>query len=237
MIEKALKYLVGLAPVDRFQVGGREYTGKGILPVKEPVPESVSLKTLTGFVDYYKECDQDFVEDVAVVLILGPIDVALYSSLFGRFAQRKKFAVAEVEPSPFRFGQHLALEDFIVSLQAQFVDNPDLQKALKFVGNIEDSRVVRYTDDGVTQGMAAKVGIARVENVPVPRILKLAPYRTFLEVEQPQSNFILRMRQGKEGAEPTAALFEADGGKWKNEAVKNIEKFLRKELPKAIILA
>ncbi|MFR2552756.1 MAG: hypothetical protein ACLS8D_13125 [Clostridioides difficile] len=34
----------------------------------------------------------------------------------------------------------------------------------------------------------------------------------------------------KEG--PSAALFEADGGAWRNEAIKNIKEYLAKELEK-----
>lgn len=237
MIEKALKYLIGLAPVDRFEIDGRNYTGTGILPVKEPMPDPLPVNTLTGFVDYFKKCESDFGEEGPVVVVLDPTHVGLYSHLCGQFSQRKKFLAAEAMPLPFRFGSHYALEDFIVSLQAQFVDTPDTQKVLKLVGNVEDGRVVRYTDDGVTQGVTARIGVVKVENVPVPRIVKLAPYRTFLEVKQPESPFVFRMRPGKDGAEPTCALFEADGGRWRNDAIKAIEAWLKKEIPKAIILA
>ncbi|MDL2276354.1 hypothetical protein LJC02_01750, partial [Breznakia sp. OttesenSCG-928-G09] len=60
-------------------------------------------------------------------------------------------------------------------------------------------------------------------------IFKVAPFRTFAEVEQPNSRFLLRVREGGE-----MALFEADGGAWKLEAQNNVSTFIRKELEQEI---
>lgn len=63
----------------------------------------------------------------------------------------------------------------------------------------------------------------------VPNPVKLKPYRTFLEVDQPVSEFIFRMKQDKyDGV--LCALFEADGGAWKMEATERIKKYLESEL-------
>jgi len=63
-------------------------------------------------------------------------------------------------------------------------------------------------------------GVASVSEVRVPNPVSMKPYRTFVEVDQPESNFIFRMREGMQ-----AALFEADGGAWKNVAMNNIKKY------------
>lgn len=55
------------------------------------------------------------------------------------------------------------------------------------------------------------------------------PYRTFTEVAQPMSNFIFRVKDNDRYG-VTCALFEADGGAWKNEAKANIKAHLEKEL-------
>ena len=62
----------------------------------------------------------------------------------------------------------------------------------------------------------------------VPNPVTLKPYRTFLEVDQPASDFIFRMKEysGSIGC----ALFEADGGAWKMEAMQNMEAYLQDEL-------
>ena len=64
--------------------------------------------------------------------------------------------------------------------------------------------------------------------VPNPVLLK--PYRTFIEVQQPESAFIFRMQDG-----PRAALFEADGGAWRIEAMENIRAYLAKELKEELV--
>jgi len=55
--------------------------------------------------------------------------------------------------------------------------------------------------------------------------VKLKPYRTFNEVEQPESEFLLRLSDGAQ-----VALYEADGGAWKLTARRNIADYLRKQL-------
>ena len=238
MLSELFKKIQESAGVERFTVDSRPYTDKPIHPVKEPTPDPLAVNTLTGFVDFFKECDADRGKD-AIVHVQSPDHVVLWSPLVGTFCQRKVFVVAKASPTGFIFGQFHDLEGFIIMLQSRFVDTEDAQKILKVVGNLTDSEVHMYTDDGVSQGVVAKVGIAKVDNVPVPRLVKLAPYRTFLEIDQPKSPFLFRMRRGsKDGEPPSCALFEADGGKWKNEAIKAIRAYLAKQLPaKTVILA
>lgn len=71
----------------------------------------------------------------------------------------------------------------------------------------------------------------------MPNPVYLAPYRTFREVTQPLSPFVLRMKQGREGGLPTVALFEADGGKWKLDAIAFIRDFLREKIETVPIIA
>jgi hypothetical protein len=73
--------------------------------------------------------------------------------------------------------------------------------------------------------VTAKSGISTVENVIVPNPVMLCPFRTFAEVEQPESEFVFRMQTGFK-----AALFEADGGKWKLYAMQNVKAYLEEKL-------
>ena len=57
-----------------------------------------------------------------------------------------------------------------------------------------------------------------------PRI-KLQPFRTFLEVAQPESEFLLRV-----DSEKGIAFFEADGGIWRLEAKRNIAEYFERGL-------
>ena len=55
------------------------------------------------------------------------------------------------------------------------------------------------------------------------------PYRTFLEVPQPASDFVFRISEGRGGA-PAFKLVAADGGLWKSQAVDNVKNYLVKAL-------
>jgi hypothetical protein len=59
--------------------------------------------------------------------------------------------------------------------------------------------------------------------------VNLAPYRTFQEIEQPSSPFLFRIK-GTPGEGVQCALFEADGGAWRLDAVARIEAWLTKAL-------
>jgi hypothetical protein len=91
------------------------------------------------------------------------------------------------------------------------VKNEDRDIMLKVVGNIKEETVNTIGDDGVSQAVVAKMGVATVANVKVPNPVVLKPYRTFVEVDQPESEFIFRMQSG-----PRCALFEATAanGNW-----------------------
>ena len=62
----------------------------------------------------------------------------------------------------------------------------------------------------------------------VPNPVKLRPYRTFAEIEQPQSSYVFRIQDGDHG--PSFKLVEADGGLWKNAVMKKIKEYLEFEL-------
>lgn len=161
------------------------------------------------------------------IIIVDHSTVKLISNILND-SDRETYVTAHAFQPQFRFGYFYDTESFIILLQSCFVQNEDALRIFKLVGNIKDSVIRTYGDDGITQSVTAKVGIAQVEEVPVPNPVKLAPYRTFVEVEQPESKFVFRMRKGEDG--PEAALFEADGGAWKIEAMQRIKIFLEEKL-------
>ena len=59
--------------------------------------------------------------------------------------------------------------------------------------------------------------------------VNMQPFRTFLEVEQPESVFLLRL-----DGNGNVGLFEADGGVWKLEATRNISEYFDEKLAELI---
>lgn len=84
---------------------------------------------------------------------------------------------------------------------------------------------VSTNDNGVTQTVEARQGVALNAVVEIKPRVMLRPFRTFLEVEQPESEFLLRV-DPDEGI----GFFEADGGIWKLEAKKNIADYFLKNM-------
>ena len=84
-------------------------------------------------------------------------------------------------------------------------------------------------DDGVSQQAIIKTGVTTKDAAFVPNPVNLIPYRTFLEVPQPASDFVFRISEGRGGA-PAFKLVAADGGLWKSQAVDNVKNYLVKAL-------
>jgi hypothetical protein len=167
--------------------------------------------------------------------------VTVVSGLFGRAEQRREYlratANAVLADAGFSYGIFYGCEEFNIKIQSVFVPNDDRDRVLRLVGNIKEENVRQASDDGVTQTVTARAGITRVEDVQVPNPVNLMPYRTFREVTQPTSDFILRMKQGIGGQMPTCALFEADGGSWKLRAIQSIAAYLKESTEGITIIA
>lgn len=224
---EALEYLVNLGyekePIVR--VGGLGvYSKDKLIKMEQPVADTLKVTTLTGLIDYIKS-NIDKVEEELLIQVKSNEEVNLYSPL-NEDRNRELFLRAEaILPSNIRYDRFLDTEQFNIMLQSSFVDRGDRKTLLTYTALTQDEPVRTIGDDGVSQQVTVKTGVASLENAKVPNPVELAPYRTFPEVEQPTSKFIFRMKEG-----PSAALFEADGGAWRNEAIKNIKEYLAKEL-------
>jgi hypothetical protein len=84
---------------------------------------------------------------------------------------------------------------------------------------------VSNEDDGITQRVAVKQGVTLKADIALQPRVTLAPYRTFAEIDQVLSTFVFRTRVGPSQS-PQLALFEADGGRWRINAVASIKSWL-----------
>jgi len=96
---------------------------------------------------------------------------------------------------------------------------------LDLLSRMTNENSVSTNDNGVTQTVEARQGVALNALIEIKPRVMLRPFRTFLEVEQPESEFLLRV-DPDEGI----GFFEADGGIWKLEAKKNIADYFLKNM-------
>ena len=237
MIKDALKYIVGLGEANIHDIElpdgtTQTYSDRPLVRLEKHIDradEAIHMSTLTSLVDYIKG-DIDKFPGKMIIQVVNPENVKLFSQL-NDLREREKLVVVEARVPEFSFNKFMPQENFIINLQSKFIDDPesDRELILKFAGTVENGTIAEYGDDGVTQKATVKTGIASKGEAIVPNPVKLRPYRTFLEVEQPKSEFIFRMEQDKyDGI--ACAIFEADGGAWKIAATKAIKDYLQFEL-------
>ena len=235
LTKEALKYLTeqGINPEERVvSINNQSYVidenGNPVYvePKLHLAQNVLRINTLSGLVDYIKS-NLDRADEKLYLHIASHKSVRLVSTLKPD-GSREELAIAEAILPNFWFDRFYDMEEFNVALQSIFVKNPDREILLKVVGNLKEDNVKTTGDDGVSQAVTIKTGVASAADVKVPNPVILAPYRTFVEVEQPESKFIFRMQDG-----PKGAIFEADGGAWRNQAILNIKKPLDKKFKKS----
>ena len=232
MIKEGIEKILSLSGSKAEVINGRTYENgpMGIGSIKPPQAETLTINTLTGIKDYAPT-------EGMMIHVLDHKTVYVIDKAFSdAWLTRSTYLTAVHESPVFKFGQYVDVENFIIALQAMFVQDDTTALMLKLVGNIKDEGVSNFNDDGVTQVVTAKTGISLVNNVPVPNPVTLRPYRTFMEIEQPASTFVFRIK-GNKGEQPMCALYEADGRMWRLHAIKKIKEWLEFEIPGVKIIA
>lgn len=243
LTKEAIKFLteVKTEPHERIveMDDGRLFAVNAAGTVEEIFPKAliaesrIRINTLSGMVNYIKSNIERFdhklilhIEDETSIQLMGTLEID---------GKREVLAAANAIVPRFDFGQFYDVESFNIALQSKFVDLKteteldDRSILLQVVGNVTEDNVRSTGDDGVSQTVSIKQGIASKAEVKVPNPVNLAPYRTFLEVDQPVSQFVFRMKEG-----PRAAIFEADGGAWRNQAIVNIREYFRDQLSEEV---
>ena len=238
MIAEGLKYLANLGKdalgEKVIDVEGRKYSTGSLVPVLDPMPQVMEVHTLQALVDYVT-AGFDAIDE-PVVHVEGPTKVVVTMPIDNCWEQRPVYVKAVYFGDSFPWGQAMSQEVFMAFLQARFLETDDRAALLKVMGNVKDENVTTHRDDGVSQSVTAYSGITRVEQMDVPNPAFLCPYRTFPEIAQPVSPFVVRLAKGD--GTPVITLLEADGGRWRLESVAGIREWLASRLPeRTIILA
>lgn len=196
----------------------------------EPFPETLDFFTLDGLVDYIDTNTESMVppegsKDRLIVHVENYKSVVLLSKPSPNNAKRHIIARCEALTPNIPFGLYMDSETFNTKLLSMFEPSDSRDLLFKVTSSMVNEQKLTTSDDGVSQNITLKQGVSlactcKFEN-PVP----LIPYRTFSEVDQVESNFVMRV--DKDG---NICLSEADGGAWKVQAVNNIRQYLRDRL-------
>jgi hypothetical protein len=237
MIAEAIKEVLALAPIQHIAIDGQEYVkqDQGIIRLKKPdetIPKVLTFTTLGGLAEYVDanpdalEMDRLFLHVAGFnrVELVGPLQQANDNCRF-------VYAIATAEDTAgnFKFGQWLDLEDLIIRLQTDFARyhgiEDDTEAMIEMLGKVANEKLQTNTDNGFSQTIQVRSGLTTLSSVKVENPVRVRPWRTFAEIEQPEVLAVLRFRPTGDG-KPTGALFESGGGTWKLLAIKHIAKWL-----------
>lgn len=227
-IKEALKYSVELAERGgkTIQVGGKHYYNANQFNLQEVNPRKVApmlqLCTLDSLIDYLKSGNDAISVSKKIIVVESPENVAVYDQVDWDYGRRPQLVSVVAYTPSIRLNQWNDQEQFNIMLQSTFINDDDRQLVLEFASALKIENGSDVIDNGVNQTTTVKSGVASLAKATAPNPVTLRPYRTFTEVAQPSSQFVLRINKGAE-----LALFEADGGKWKLEAIKNIADYLK----------
>lgn len=225
MLEAFVNKIVNLARPETVEIKDQVFSTSQLHLIPEsPLVTAMSINSLVGVVDYIKS-KFDGRENL-LIHIESPTELRLVDALDHTNDRRVYLKSTALLPS-ITFNRFMDREKFQIMMQSNFVPTQDRALILNIISHlvIKDG-VVELKDNSLTQEVTVKTGVALAENIEIPERVLLKPFRTFSEVEeQPASEFILRLNKDGE-----VAIFEADGGVWKLDAIDSIANYFKKEL-------
>lgn len=231
MLKEAIEKIVSLADPHVYEIGEEMYTNDKMTRIDPHIdrPNGINFSSLDGIKQAVREeIDRSEIEKPLFISVTSEVSVSVFTTLRRDNLKRDVLYIADaVLPSePPKWSPH---EDAMIALRSQYVQNEGSEYLLSLLSNISDDNSVKSEDNGMTQTVTSRAGVALAAKVAVKPIVALRPYRTFLEVEQPESDFLVRMKPGdkEKGIQAIIGIIEADGGAWKIKARAAIAEYFR----------
>lgn len=161
-----------------------------------------------------------------IIHVASPTKVILKREQNG-IKSTHELVLCEAIGGRFPFNQYIFPEDFLIELQTSFEndDKGNRNNLIAIASNIYNKMEGGIVDDGISQTVTVKKGVALKTRETIVNPIALIPYRTFTEVQQPVSPFVFRINA--EGKKPRCALFDDNSGMWQIEAMENIRNYFR----------
>lgn len=224
MLAKMIDKIVSLKETKTFEIGGQTYADSQLTRIPPHVdrPECIEVSGLDGICKLIRT-ELAKLDTVVMVQAKAHNAVEVMTTYLGDFSRNMLYKAKADAPglrTGFR-GREVAL----IELRSLFIPNEGTAYLLDLLSRMTDENSVTTRDNGVTQQVEAKQGVSLNMLVDIKPRVQLQPFRTFLEIAQPESEFLIRV-DPQEGI----GFFEADGGIWKLEAKKNIADYFNTHL-------
>jgi hypothetical protein len=200
---------------------GISYTTRALKEFGEKNFTCIVVNSLDSLVTY-AATQEDGIKP-AYFVIESVREVSLVTAA-NQLGSRNQPIMARANPPNFNFGEYYDQEAFRIALATIFAETDSRNALLTAISKIEAGSIRESEDDGFSQSAALRKSVRMVGRADLAPIQTLHPYRTFLEIEQPESDFLLRLKDADSGVK--CALFAADGGQWENVARQSIADYL-----------
>lgn len=224
MLAKMIDKIVSLKDPKTFEINGDTYCDSTLVRVVPHVdsPWALEVTGLDSICKLIRE-EMEKVESTIMVQVKDYNLVECFTTYRDNFARFDLYRCRADVPG-FRSGWR-EREEALIQLRSLFIPNEGTEYLLNLLSRISEDSNVTSSDNGVTQRVEARQGIALNSMVEVKPRVSLQPFRTFLEVAQPESEFLLRVDKDR-----GIGFFEADGGVWKLEAKRNVVAYFNEAL-------
>lgn len=200
-----------------------------------PTAKTLAVSTLGAVRDYLAANRDGLDLSKLVVHVTSPASVSILGPLDARARVRELFVTATAADLTTGFlGKFMSLEEFILGLQVRFCDADDRKRVLALLSNVKNENVKIAADDGITQVIQSKAGAVLAVEQNIPNPILLSAYRSFRDIAQPASFYVLRVQNGQPGGLPTVGLFEGDGGAWQLTTIARVREWLADALPQTV---
>lgn len=242
MITEAIEKIMSLEKIDMVTIRDQNYVKAkdGITRLKKPEDHAIKplvFHTLSGLVDYL-DCEIDplerhklifQVQDYNLVYLLGNLQPHNENNRF-------VFATAQCIKNTFKFNQWHLVEEFIISMQTSFEPSVQTEAIINLVGKIVSEHVKTTEDNGFAQTVQIRTGLTTKAEVQVQNPVSVHPWRTFTEIDQPETLAVLRFRKVKDD-QLQVALFDSACEWWRRYAIMSIKHWLVDKVGSVPVLA
>jgi hypothetical protein len=236
MIRGAIEKIAELAKADVIEVEGKSFlvakNGDGVKQINPEIefPATLTLYSLEALVQMMKTETMQVFSDPFYINARAHDEVICYTQPLDELRRKRGdlYLVKAKDVPGWEADVQYPFEEALIAIRTRFQQTPDSEYLLKLLSDITNGAKVTYTDNGVASTVVTQKGVALQENATIRPIVKLKPYRTFQEIEQPESEIHIRV------SERGIKFIEADGGMWKLHARRTIAEYLTRELGEMI---
>ena len=186
-------------------------------------PDTLKVNSLDALVQLVKREQQ--VQPI-FVSVVNHDRVTVYDSPYegSRWKRNALYTATATDIPGWDAEVQMGFDQATVALMTRFQDGGDREYTLQLLSQITTGAKVTYTDNGVASTIVMQKGAALAQNMTIKPLVKLRPYRTFQEIEQPEGVFLIRI------SERGITFREADGGMWKLTARNTAKAWLQEQL-------